>query len=333
MNRTPACLILGPMLMIALLVAGLAAPKSARAQPYTHADAIALTNGQVDIAVSPDVGRIVAFGRTGGDNLLWVPAQKAIDDARAKDQWANFGGDKVWPALQAIWPRFVPSGGGWPPDRIIDGQPWTVLDQSDRHVTIQSRINPDLNAKVTRRIELVADQPAVRITNTLERVGPSVLPVMIWTVSNVPHPDYTLMALAADRPANERDHPFVRFSNKKDIDNRVEILDGAVRFNVTTERSLKTGTLGPWVAGVWPDTIFAQYTTFDPAGSYPDRSCSQVYCDGNYVELELLSPQRHLQPGESMTLDVTWRLLTAPADAGITDTAAVIRHIEAHAPR
>jgi hypothetical protein len=299
-------------------------------ETVVHKDTIVLTNGAIELGVSASVGRIVHVSRAGGPNLLWVSPLAAANEAQAKDQWVNWGGDKPWPAVQSLWPRFVPSGNQWPPDRIIDGQAWTILEQGDRHLVMQSPVNPDLQARVTRRIVLDDEGPGVRIHNSMERVGSSPIPLLIWTVSQVPHPAYTLLAIAADRPESERDRPVLHFGKAREAQERVELHDNAARFNVTRERSLKVGTFGTWVAGVWEDVAFAQYAHYDPAGSYPDRSNSQVYCDGNYVELELLSPQQHLQPGQKLDFEVRWRLLDLPAGMA-ADTAAVVRLIEAAA--
>lgn len=326
-----------PALLLAMTTVTLAqtvdeepAPDAATSAPtrIDHPDAIRFSNGTIDLAVSPQVGRIVHFGQTGGRNLLWANTVKAVEQARKQGQWVNYGGDKVWPALQAMWPRFVPSGGGWPPDGVIDGEPWTLVEQGDRFVIMRSPINPDLQVRVTRRIELHPGEAIVTIRNTMERVEPSVMPVLIWTVSQIDHPNYTLLHVSPRRPANELDRPWLWFGNRKNVEDRVTVMRDAVRFDVTREKAYKVGTLGDWVAGVYDDLVFAQYGGYVRGGSYPDRSCAQVYCDGNYVELELLGPQQHLARGETMDFVVTWKLLPLPAGSA-ADAAAAAALVEA----
>lgn len=58
--------------------------------------------------------------------------------------------------------------------------------------------------------------------------------------------------------------------------------------------------------------MFVQRIAFDPTECYPDGSSVQVYACKPYVELETLSPNKHIQPGQSIEFDVTWSLLDRP---------------------
>ncbi len=305
-----------------------AAASGAAAEEVAFDDSVWLSHDAAKLAVSLKVGRIVHFGRTGGANLLWVSPTQDAAAAQAKGEWVNWGGDKVWPAFQGMWPQFVPNGKNWPPDGVIDGQPWTLGDRGERHVSLQSAVNPHLQARVSRRIELDAAAAQVRMINALERVASSPLPVMVWSVTQVRHPRYVLMEVAVDRPASEADRPWHRMGGETDwLAGQVQpVGDGAIRVATSGEQSMKVGTLGRWIAGVWDDAILLQIGSYDPAASYPDRSSVQVYCDGNYAELELLGPQAHPKAGERIEQPVTWRLLDKSADM---DEMAVLKLIEA----
>src|SRR5690606_11605450 len=82
-----------------------------------------------------------------------------------------------------------------------------------------------------------------------------------------------------------------------------------VRFDYVVSHGRKIGTLGDWVASVWDDYAFIQTTRYIADAAYPDASSSQVFYDQNYLELELLSPTRHLQPGQTLSNVVNWWLI------------------------
>lgn len=294
----------------------------------TWPDLLWLSNGSVRVGVSAEAGRVWAFERAvDGESrqLLWHNTAAALANDREADRYSNIGGDKVWPALQAMWARFTPSGGGWPPDGTIDGEPWTVLEQSDRHVVLASRVNTHLGARVVRRVDLAGDGPQVRITNRVERVAGSALPLHVWTVSQVHSPPVVLLDVAANQPPSEVNR-WLDFGSREKVKPFVTELEvdgaAAIAYRYDPKGARKIGTFGRWIAGVWDDVMWVQVGSYDPAGSYPDRSNVQVYSDGNYTELELLSPQQHPQPGDAIEFTVTWVLLDRPADA---DTAALVR--------
>ncbi len=306
-------------ILTGIFLAACAQPHSARAEappatapaartPLTFPDAIALTNPLIRVEVAPSVGRITHFGFADGQNLFWIntPAGAEKGPQRNGELYRNIGGDKLWPAMQDLWTRIYGPPAGWPPDGVIDGKPWTLIEKTDHKVIMQSPPQEALGIIVQRQITLDPDQPVVTITNTITRQKPNLFPVHIWTISQAIWPDYVLMDVAADRPA-----PAKRIYFPRSLDDIMQdIGDNAQRLQIDPNRKggSKVGTLGRWLAAVSADHIWYQATQFDPAGMYLDASNVQVYFDGNYTELELLSPSKHLLPGESLTNTVLWRL-------------------------
>src|SRR3982750_3663343 len=76
-------------------------------------EAYRLSNGTVDVVVVPAIGRIMRYGPVGRQNLLWKTPRPAGKPASPGKEWANFGGDKVWPWPQDDWPQRA--GRAWPP--------------------------------------------------------------------------------------------------------------------------------------------------------------------------------------------------------------------------
>lgn len=311
-----------------------AAAPAAASERLAFDDAVVIDNGHVRLAVSPSMGRIVRFGRASAasevdrGNLLWVNTRAGYDSpfVSARGQrYHNPGGDKLWPTVQALWERAY-GNKEWPPDGVIDGQPWRVVHLSARRVTMESPVSPHLGVQVRRVIELPPDAAEVRITNTINRVKANPFPVHAWTITQVPAPQAALLGVAAERA--EGSPPWIPMMGKpEEFERFVELLEGerAVVLRPASGSGQKLGTFGRWVAGVYEDYVFLQSTDYDPAAAYPDGSSVQVYSQpGDYIELELLSRFVHLRPGEALENRVVWRLLDKPATASLQDVQRLI---------
>ncbi len=283
---------------------------AAPAERLTFPDAVTLTNPLIRLEVAPSVGRITHLGPINGENLLFIATESTAQTTRKRDGtfYRNLGGDKIWPQLQALWDRVYGPPGGWPPDGIIDGQPWKLIEQTDRQITMESLPDPRLGIQVRRQITLDAKEPAVTIHNTITRFKANHFPVHIWSVTQVVWPEYVFMDIAHDRAMEK-----TWAGDAAQIKDLLTIREdqSVARFEIAPQKGkgLKANTLGRWLAAVYPDYVFYQHTDFDPTGMYLDESNIQVYFDGNYTELETLSPMLHLQPGEKLTNTVTWRLI------------------------
>jgi len=288
--------------------------------------------------VSPEIGRIVSLKGPDGAELIWRNCESALVEAREKDAWLNYGGDKLWPTQQCNWRQVY--GRGWPPDRALDGSPWDVLETGNHRLIIQSPISPDLNARFRREIFIDKAETKVTIHNTIEQTARSPFPVFIWSVTQIRPPEFCLLDVAPEQPFPEK--PFIILSNNTPTvtliaDNR------ALRLPPTPGQSTKVGTLGRWLAAVYPDCILLQSASYDPAACYSERANMEVYWNcktgtiptsenwpngpwnQDYVELEPISPLKHLQPGETIEYTVTWQILARPKDADDVQLVKICR--------
>ena len=129
MNAARAQAIL-PILLATTVLSGAAAAAPGSPIRVTRVDyrgwsgCVLLSNGLVEAVVVPAVGRIMQFRFAGApDGPFWENA--SLDGGRlhapATSDWANFGGDKAFPAPQSDWPRLIRRS--WPPPAGFDGLP------------------------------------------------------------------------------------------------------------------------------------------------------------------------------------------------------------------
>ncbi|MEO1237368.1 MAG: DUF4380 domain-containing protein [Planctomycetota bacterium] len=297
------------------------APTAEPAEPIAFPDTVTIDNGLVRLGVSPAVGRVVDFGPSGGEDLIWTADVDLYDNpilGQDGQRYFNLGGDKLWIAPQPLW-RNATGNDNWPPDGVIDGSPWTLLDHDpDQHtLSIQSPVSPHYGVVVRRDFQLTPGRAEAVVTNTVRRVEANPHPVQVWSVTQIVPPDVAVLDAAADRPA-VIDPWFLMSNDPAKTDGLVDPLGDADNpdasaWRQTGDAFAKIGSLGRWAAAVYdaPDgggLVFRQSTAYDPQGAYPEASSVQVYRASDYIELELLSPLVQLTEGEELTNTVTWQL-------------------------
>ena len=276
---------------------------------YGFPDCVRLNNGKVVLTIAPNVGRIVGYHRVGEKNLIWLNPEPIVPEKLKATEWANYGGDKVWPTAQFLWPQAM--GRAWPPDRALDGKSFTLRRLKSGKVKLIGPVSRHLGVRVIRQISLSPDSTRVVIDNTLERKEAVDFPVHIWTVTQCLQPKYALLDLAPDRAEPKR--RALKMDGKGLTKFIQDVGDEqAVRFDPYMPTHGKVGTYGRWVAGVYEKRCFVQTCRYDPKACYLDRANCEIYTNKpsqRYLELELLSPAAAIRPGEKTSFRVTWHIL------------------------
>lgn len=123
--------------------------------------------------VDPGLGRLLAFGRLGGSNVLWTnPAGTDVGG------WKNFGGEKLWLWPQDEWPALF--GADWPPP--FDGLPWQGR-AGDNWAEWELSLEPVLPVAIVRKASLEAD--GLRIHS---EVCGSIVPFRLWSITQIERP-------------------------------------------------------------------------------------------------------------------------------------------------
>src|SRR5262245_48684337 len=80
---------------------------------YGWRNALALRTPEAEVVVVPEIGRVMSFRLTAGENVFWEnPALLGRTNtwneaAWRQGEWVNFGGDKTWPAPEVEWTRYT----------------------------------------------------------------------------------------------------------------------------------------------------------------------------------------------------------------------------------
>ncbi len=294
-------------------------------------DAVKLSNGEVELVVVPQIGRIMHYGFVGGENILWsdpqfhgstLPGGEPSRDEEGQYTWTNFGGDKVWPNQQSEFGDI--NGHAWPPDHAFDGGAHDV-EVLDDGVTIISPTSQYNGARSMRTIRLAAAGTRVEIHQAIEKVALAQrqelepLRYTIWNVTQINPPEETLYPL---NPHSHFDMRYFPFGFAQSAAVRNFTIKGDIGIFVPDEtENQKTGADSDrWLAGIVGDVVMAEFFRRDATQRYPDGGLSaEVYTCPDYTELELLSPWVYLEVGDVLEHPIAWELFKLPAAADSPD--------------
>lgn len=269
-------------------------------------DAWRLQNDHVEAIVVPAVGRVMSFRFRGGANVFWEDLSLAGQrgDPTGK-QWVNFGGDKTWPAPEAEWKNYTKYP-QWMPPPGFDALP-AVARAGHGDIVLTMPIDPFYGVRATRRISLVANEPAMTIATTFERVSGEPSKIGIWVITQFTNPAAVYVPVRADSM-----FPGGYFSFRPTAWPQLGTAPGVVKLTRDPAGSHKLGADADRMLWMSDDVACLVTSERVTGAEYPDRGASaEVYTNPDpkkYVELEMLGPLAVMKPGDKITRTSTYRL-------------------------
>jgi hypothetical protein len=282
-----------------------------------------LENGVVEAFVVPAVGRVMQLRLLGEEGVFWENRDLfgALPDP-ASEEWANFGGDKAWPAPQSAWRRH------FPPPPAFDTLPFMArrirgVEGVGDAVLLTSPVDPTLRLRIVRRIELEPGEATLRIETSFEKTAGTPVEVSVWIVSQLvdpagvflPLPEPSLFARGYDLQTDEPPPG-------------LEVSGGILSLRRSSSSCHKIGTDGENLVWVGERHALLVESPRLPGAPYPDNGCSvEVYTNDDplaYVELETLGPLVRLARGERTSRVSTYRLFRRSEAAPLEEARAVL---------
>jgi hypothetical protein len=299
--------------------------------------AISISNGIVEAVVVPQIGRIMLFESVNQleSDAIFINkdlAGKTIAGTKATD-WANFGGDKLWPSPQSDWGKHAPTA--WPPDRAFDGDPFQAQILPDG-VRLTGPVSESFGAHVVRTItmhpyeaRLYIDQKIVKEANV--RGDASAFPMGVWNVTQTRGDGVIFLPLPGQ--VNGKDPGFHQLpEGELTLPPYWKVTGDTLVGRRDPKTSHKIGSQGSagWVASLYAGNIvFSEHYHFESGANYPDGGCpAEVYTNAGelaYIEMEVLGPLENLKPGQTEEDQVYWQLDHLPGKP--KDDAAAARMV------
>lgn len=284
-------------------------------------DAVRMGNGQVELVAVADIGpRILSFGFSGGENLLFVREEFA--GQRGGDTWRNYGGHRLWIAPEDVTRTYVPDNA--PGELFRDGDALLLLSPPESRTGIRKSV----------RVTMDPTTPRVHLSHRIENCGardiecaPWALTVMapggtgVCPLPTKSHPDGFL----PNRPFAL--WPYSDFSDGRyQIGRRAVLLHQRSGFEEARMKA-KIGLACPagWCAYTHPEGLLVKRFEHEEGAVYPDFGCSvEMFTNNLMFELETLGPIRRVPPGSALTHHETWEL--HEAGGPLADENSVDKH-------
>lgn len=263
-----------------------------------------LSNSLVEAVVVPAIGRIMHFGLIGeSESAFWQNREMDGLLPRADaTKWANYGGDKCWPAPQSAW--LQQTGRNWPPPPAFDAGPVQATVEGHA-VVLASPIDPSFGVQMLRTVMLDPIHPRMSILTEFRKLQGPPVKLAIWTITQLADPEAILVPVSASFP---RGYQPLLEAEPAALERQGRLLSfrrNSINFN-------KIGSDSSCVAWLGKNLALRIDAESGP-GVYPDGGCLiEVYTNPDpqkYVELETLGPLQILRPGDQIRRTTSYTVM------------------------
>jgi hypothetical protein len=287
-------------------------------------DAIHITNGVVEVVVVPVIGRVMSFQFVGepDSNPIWVNPESDPEPIRG---WVNYGGDKLWPSLQDHWGLRGAAEPDWPPCDALDGSPF-IAEEIPNGLRVTSPLSGMFAVRVRRDIVLGPAPAKVTFHEQFIKSDDASqdkhgFPMAIWNITQIRADSVAYIPMNPSSRFGLQGHItlFGKAKHEPNCKRHGDLLE--IRHNPDHSTKFGADAAAGWIGALYGDTLFTEYSVYDPNGRYLDCGTSaQVWTNDAppYMELELQGPGHDLLARESMSRMLTWdlqRLPRRPVDA------------------
>jgi len=269
-------------------------------------DSLILRNAFIRLDVVPELGGKIMGYDSFGVQILWHnPAREGeVEIFQQNDlgqDFINAGGAKVWPAPQGEW--------GGPPDKILDGAPYTSTFDG-KIITVTSPEDDGADRTGIQYMHSYSLRPSSTIVNlnlSMTNIIDSSTEWALWHLATVPvDRDFTVYV-----PVDEGNWNVM--NGDENNPQWLGVEEGLFRARYENF----VGKVGMKVREGWAvwhdeenDVAFTMLFPIQENSEYPHGGHNFEIWTNNpetaYMELEVLGPLTNLNPGESSSLDVTW---------------------------
>jgi hypothetical protein len=310
-----------------------------------------LTNGLISLLIAPEIGGRAIQLQLGDQEFFFVNADLAgkilpPEQNNLKSGWANYGGDKVWPA-----PEGWMSDSEWPsiPYYVLDGSRFKaeVVAETPAEVAVRvtSPSDPRTGVQFERTFHLYAGTTRLRVDQVMRNISRRQIRWGIWHLiqndardihdPSKPNPElymyvplnsHSMFERGYYNPYGDMRHPSYEVPEGGHM-LRVHYLYRVGKVAVDSDRG--------WYAVVngQKNICLVENFKYFPGLEYPDNASVESWNDGPgtiargpfdqtladdpkktpyFLESEVLSPYATLSPGEEYEFTLHWSPTRAP---------------------
>jgi len=275
------------------------------------------------IIVAESGGRVLAY-RLDGKNVLYVNPDVSGRSLETEKKW--------FPADGGCF-DIGPETGGIPSHWDMWLGRWEASVTGDREVTLDSPRDPKVGITQQRVFTLDKRSSHLRIRQTMKNVSEEATRYCFWGRSLAPSGGICFLPL---NPKSKFARGWAKYPLKDEnlsapSDPRVSVRDGYLLIRPRGKGSkFGTDSSAGWMAYFREGLLFAKRYACFADGKYTDGAgfSAEIWIDPNVCELEPLSPEAALKPGESYRFDEHWWILPwGTGNPDRFDLAAAVRRV------
>jgi len=268
-----------------------------------------ISNGTVEVIVLADVGpRILRYAFCGDTENIFHEVEADAGRTGGSD-FRLYGGHRLW-----AWPEIART-------YFPDSRPIRVLpsETSIRFVAPTEDLSPGEGLQKEMEVCLEAGGTTVRVEHTIANRRTGFVEIAVWCPTMMRAGGRAILPLPA-RVAMDSEHyqsvgPLTLWSCTDLADPRWRFGTDFIQLKQEKPRERfpeqMTGIFNPagWGAYYSAGTVFIKRTDLVAGARYPDFGCNiEIFTNGDFLELESLSPITTLKPGECARHTETWTL-------------------------
>lgn len=263
---------------------------------------IHISNGIIEVMVTIDVGpRIIHFGLVNGENVLYTDTERKhhaegedFDELYGKDSvFYNYGGHRLWLSPESTPETYYPDNEPVVYGVLPDGVSFTPARQ--RHNDMQLGFEVMMN-------ENASD---IMVVHSAKNCSKEPKTLALWAITMLAPGGLEIIPQNEGCDSLQPNRSLILWPYSKLQDSRVCWGDKFVtlRQDPAIEAAFKAGWNNHcgWAAYVRKNVAFIQHYVHNVHAAYPDFGASfETYVNGDFVEMETLSPLYHIEPGDSV---------------------------------
>ena len=268
---------------------------------------VTVSNGDLELDVLETAGpRIIRFrSRLAGEkNILAETPDQRISTPHG--DYRVLGGHRLQTAPETLPSTYIP-----------DNRP-VQIHETAKGVNIASQVEPETGLSRAISVQFTEEQVPVTITHQIKNHGAQPLQLSAWSLTMLPPGGRIIMPLRFSNDKSQKvlpDRSLVFWPYSRLEAGNFSFSEKTAELNSSNDHTpFKFGGMAEWLAYEFDHLVFVKTIFVQNALPYPDRGCSvEAYANGNFVELESLSPLVLLEPGQYIEHIEKWQLITRHA--------------------
>lgn len=270
---------------------------------------IRLFNEQIELIVTTDIGpRIVKFGFINGQNFFYLVPEHA--GKTGGDDWKIYGGHRLWHAPEEKPRSYNPDN-----DKVA----FSILGNGIKLVQLKEAITG-----IVKEMEIILDPQKNEVTVLHRLINQNLweIELAVWPLSMLagggraiipqePYGEEAEFLLPARSLAlwqfTKMNDPRWTWGEKYIQAKQDPAFISEQKIGVTNKQG--------WTAYYLNGELLIKRFDFNPYAAYPDFGCNnEIYINGDFLEIETLSPLTKIAPGDKVEHTEHWLLTRATTD-------------------